>query len=116
MPIELGELQPAARATVRMKFRVPPGVYRFHTRARFICGEAEPKPTPTPVNDGQLSIQPSFAWANEGCPVLPPAEIAGQDLPNDLSYRSRLFTVTLTDENGYPVAGKLIKWHLSNNI
>lgn len=37
-------------------------------------------------------------------------------LPVDLSYGPRLFTATLVDENGNPVAGRSVKWSLSNNI
>ncbi|MDO8735627.1 MAG: Ig-like domain-containing protein [Thermoleophilia bacterium] len=116
LPIDLGELQPAAGTTFRMKFRVPPGVSRFHSRARFICRPPVPRPEPLPATGSQLTIQPPFAWANEGCPVSPPPEMAGQELPADLGYTSRLFTATLVDENGDPMPGKTVKWHLSNNI
>ena len=126
LPIDLGELQPAENTTIRMKFRVPPGVIRFKSRAWFICGQPAPVQEPQPVPDGQLAIEPSFAWANEGCPVTPPGEIAAPEiqsaelaipgLPDDLSYGPRLFKATLVDENGDPVAGRNIKWSLSNNI
>jgi len=116
LPIDLGELAPTAGTTVRMKFRVPPGISRFHSRARFICRPPAPVPDPQPATGDQLTLQPSFAWANEGCPIVPPDEIAGQELPSDLTYGARLFTAVLVDENGEPVPGKAIKWHLSNNI
>lgn len=126
LPIDLGELQPAENTTIRMKFRVPPGVIRFNSRAQFICGQPAPVQDPQPVPDGQLAIEPSFAWANEGCLVTPPeelgapefkpAELAAPGLPDDLSYGPRLFTSALVDENGEPVAGMNIKWSLSNNI
>ncbi|MHB9111453.1 MAG: Ig-like domain-containing protein [Thermoleophilia bacterium] len=116
LPIDLGELQPAENITVRMKFRVPAGVSRFQSRARFICGQPAPETGPQPVPGGLMMIKPSFAWANEGCPVLPPAEMAAPELPADLSYGPRLFTATLVDKNGDPVAGKSVKWSLSNNI
>lgn len=126
LPMDLGELQPAENTTIRMKFRIPAGVIHFQSRARFVCGQPDPGPASQPANDGPLTIDPSFSWANEGCPVeppeemfdgeMPPAWMSGLEWPADLSYGPRLFTATLVDENGDPVTGKNIKWSLSNDI
>lgn len=126
LPVDLGELHTGENTTVRMKFRVPIGVGRFHSQARFVCAQPAPRSEPQPAPSGQLKIAPSFAWANEGCPVqslseltrrgMLPADIAAAELPGDLRYGPRLFTATLVDENGDPVAGRSIKWSLSNNI
>ncbi len=107
LPIDLNNVPQAASTTIRIKYRVPPGVTSFHSRARVICA-----PAPRPVNTGQFSIKPSVAWANEGCPVAPP-EMAGLPLPEDQRYGWRSFTAALKDIDGKPISGMPVKWGLS---
>jgi len=111
MPLDLGELPAAATGTVRIKFRIPEGVRKFHTRAHLIC-DSDGAQT---VSSGSIAIEQPLAWANETCPVAPP-EMTGRPVPADTSYGPRLFTVTVRDADGNPVAGGHVKWHLSDPI
>ncbi|MCL4474419.1 MAG: Ig-like domain-containing protein [Actinobacteria bacterium] len=109
LPIDLGDIPQAASGNVRLKFMVPAGVDSFYSRIKVVCAPAPPQPVSSP----QFTIEPPLAWANEGCPVAPP-ELDGLELPTDQQYGARLFTATLKDEGGSPVAGKAVKWRLSD--
>lgn len=109
LPIDLGEIPQAASGNIRLQFMVPAGVGSFRSRIKVICAPVPPQPVSSP----QYSIEPPLAWANEGCPQAPP-ELEGLGLPTDRRYGPRLFTATLKDGSGNPVAGKTVKWHLSD--
>ena len=111
MPLEIGNLAPSAIRNVRLQFMVPLGVASFRSHLRVVCGPLPPQP----VSSSQFRIEPPVAWANEGCPV-PPPEMSGLAMPADQAYGPRVFTATLRDENGNPVAGKALKWRLSDPV
>lgn len=111
LPIELGELPAAASGNFQVRYRVPPGVASFHSRIRAVCRNLPDLP---PASGSNLTIDPGFAYANEGCQP----ESSGVDeapLPADTSYSARRFTVHLTNEDGTPAAGRQIKWSLSSD-
>jgi hypothetical protein len=89
----------------------------FHSRVRFIClpDAANPPAPPQPVEQNLMNIDPDFALANEGCPADPTTETGIHPFVMDSTYGPRRFVITLKDASGIAVAGKTIKWGLSNN-
>ena len=117
MPRYLGNLSQAALEHLSMKFRVPHGVGSFHSRVRFVClPDAANPPGPTaPIAQNLMNIDPDFALANEGCPADPMPETGIHPFVMDTTYGPRRFVVTMKDADGNPLAGKTIKWSLSDN-
>lgn len=112
LPLDLGNLPQTASGAIRVHFRIPVGVSHFNSRLQVIC---DPRGT-QPLTADQLTIDPPLAWANEGCPLEPPPELAGKTLPDDQVFGARLYTATLKDEAGNPLVGQTLKWHLSNTF
>ncbi|MFA5810074.1 MAG: Ig-like domain-containing protein [Thermoleophilia bacterium] len=117
MPRYIGNLSQTTLSQVSMKFRIPHGVGSFHSRVRLVClPDAGDPPRPTqPVEQNLMIIDPDFALANEGCPADPVPETGIHSSVMDTTYGPRRFVVTVKDADGNPVAGKSIKWSLSNN-
>lgn len=110
LPATLESLDGGEQSRVSIRFQVPEGVSSFSSGLRITC-----QPQPAVVTE-QLAIDPGTALANEGCPEGPVPELAGMIQPADRQYGSRPFTVTLTDTLGRPLAGRTVKWSLSNGI
>lgn len=116
LPLDLGNLSQATSGAIRVHFRVPLGVSHFNSRLQVICDPRTPQTGTQPLTADQLTIDPPLAWANEGCPLEPPPELAGETLPTDQVFGARLYTATLKDEAGNPLVGQTLKWHLSDTI
>lgn len=110
LPASLENLDGGPQSRVTIRFQVPDGINSFSSSLRVTC-----QPQPALVT-AELTIDPEYALANEGCPEGPVPELAGLPLPADQQYGSRPFTVTLTDTLGRPLAGRTVKWSLSNSI
>lgn len=110
LPASLENLDGGPQSRVTIRFQVPEGVNSFSSSLRVTC-----QPQPALVT-AELTIDPEYALANEGCPEGPVPELAGLPLPADQQYGARAFTITLTDTLGRPLAGKAIKWSLSDNV
>jgi hypothetical protein len=114
MPLVLGKPPLASSTSITVKFLIPAGINRFHLSPRAVC-ETHPSTTvdSQPTN---LAVDPDLAYANDGCPDGPVPDISPLPLPEEQSYTPRRFTLTLTNEDGTPAAGRPVKWSLSNEI
>lgn len=110
LPAAVGNLSGGSDSRLTVKYQVPDGVNSFTSSLRVTC-QTEPA-----IVTGEMTIDPGHALANEGCPEGPVPDLAGLPLPADQQYGARLFTITLKDPLGRPLAGRTIKWSLSNNI
>ncbi|MFA5800972.1 MAG: Ig-like domain-containing protein [Thermoleophilia bacterium] len=117
MPRYIGNLSQGAISHMSMKFRIPQGVGSFHSHFRLVClpDATESPAAPQPVEQQQMSMDPDFALANEGCPVEPAPDPAIHYPVIEAAYGPRRFVVTVKNADGGPVAGKTVKWGLSNS-
>lgn len=112
LPMEIGELANSEVRSINVRYRVPPGVGSFHSRLRVMC---LPEPPP-PTEASTLTVEPGFAVSNEDCPPAPLPDFEDRTVPAFQEYGPRLFTATFRDAAGNPVAGRSIKWSLSDSF
>jgi hypothetical protein len=110
MPLELGTVSRSSPGSLQVRYQVPPGINTFVSNLKATCLESAPVAAP------QLNIQPAYALADQGCPPGPVPELSGLPLPAEQDYGTRRFVVTLTGADGNPLAGRHVKWSLSNPV